>query len=106
MTTKVSELQQELKTKDLDIHKLSVQLQSKPTLVANASTHSKLIQTTKITTMPLGNENEDTPLYKSHLRELYSQDERKSIPVFKGKRGEQLVNNYLKDAERVTQSEG
>jgi hypothetical protein len=56
--------------------------------------------------MPLGNENEDTPITKSHLRELYSQDERKSIPIFKGKRGEQLVNNWLKDAERVAQSAG
>ncbi|EFX68095.1 hypothetical protein DAPPUDRAFT_114860 [Daphnia pulex] len=49
---------------------------------------------------------DDVPVTKSHLRELYSQDERKSIPVFKGKRGEQLINNWLKDAERVAQSAG
>ncbi|EFX66062.1 hypothetical protein DAPPUDRAFT_332580 [Daphnia pulex] len=48
----------------------------------------------------------NVPLTKSHLRELYSQDERKAIPVFKGKRGEQLINNWLKDAERVAQSAG
>ncbi|EFX64399.1 hypothetical protein DAPPUDRAFT_118216 [Daphnia pulex] len=48
----------------------------------------------------------NVPLTKSHLRELYSQDERKSIPVYKGKRGDQLINNWLKDAERVAQSAG
>ena len=49
---------------------------------------------------------DNTPVTKGHLRELYSHDERKSIPVFKGKRGEQLVNNWLKEAERVAQSAG
>jgi len=49
---------------------------------------------------------DDIPVTKSHLRELYSQDERKSIPVYKGKRGDQLINNWLKDAERVAQSAG
>ena len=49
---------------------------------------------------------DDVPVTKSHLRELYSQDERKSIPVFKVKRVEQLVNNWLKDVERVAQSAG
>ncbi|EFX66896.1 hypothetical protein DAPPUDRAFT_115918 [Daphnia pulex] len=48
----------------------------------------------------------NVPLSKSHLRELYSQDERKSIPVYKGKRGDQLINNWFKDAERVAQSAG
>ncbi|EFX78039.1 hypothetical protein DAPPUDRAFT_105600 [Daphnia pulex] len=48
----------------------------------------------------------NVPLTKSHLRELYSQDERKSIPVYKGKRGDQLINNWLKDAKRVAQSAG
>ncbi|EFX61003.1 hypothetical protein DAPPUDRAFT_340817, partial [Daphnia pulex] len=42
----------------------------------------------------------NVPLTKNHLRELYSRDERKSIPVYKGKRGDQLINNWLKDAER------
>jgi hypothetical protein len=50
--------------------------------------------------------NDNTAVKKGHLRELYSHDERKSIPVFKGKRGEQLVNNWLKEAERVAQSAG
>ncbi|EFX66137.1 hypothetical protein DAPPUDRAFT_116683 [Daphnia pulex] len=48
----------------------------------------------------------NVPLTKSHLRELYSQDERKSIPVYKGKRGDQLIHNWLKDAKRVAQSAG
>ncbi len=43
--------------------------------------------------MTLGNGNEDAPITKSHLRELYSRDERKSIPIFKGKRGEQYRNS-------------
>ena len=50
--------------------------------------------------------NDNTPVTKGHLRELYSHDEKKSIQVFKGKRGEQLVNNWLKEAERVAQSAG
>jgi hypothetical protein len=59
------------------------------------------------TTPAAGSSNNDnTPVTKGHLRELYSHDERKSIPVFKGKRGEQLVNNWLKEAERVAQSAG
>ncbi|EFX61231.1 hypothetical protein DAPPUDRAFT_122412, partial [Daphnia pulex] len=98
---KISDLQQELKAKDLYIQK-----HSKSNLVADTQTHSKPTQTTNIITMTLGNGNEDAPITKSHLRELYSQDERKSIPIFKGKRGEQLVNNWLKDAERVAQSAG
>jgi len=48
----------------------------------------------------------NVPLTKSHLRELYSRDERKSIPVYKGKRGDQLINIWLKDAERVAQNAG
>ena len=101
LSNKISDLQEELKAKDLYIQKLS-----KSTLIADTPTFSKLTQTTNISNMPLGNGNEDTPITKSHLRELYSQDERKSIPIFKGKRGEQLVNNWLKDAERVAQSAG
>ena len=50
--------------------------------------------------------SDNTLVTKGHLRELYSHAERKSIPVFKGKRGEQLVNNWLKEAERVGQSAG
>jgi hypothetical protein len=49
---------------------------------------------------------DNVPVTKSHLRELYSQDERKSIPVYKGKRGDQLINNWLKDNERLAQSAG
>ena len=102
----ISELQQELNAKDLNIQKLSDQLKSKSILVADTSTLPTLTQPTATTTMSLGNSNEVTPITKRHLRELYSQDERKSIPIFKGKRGEQLVNNWLKDAERVAQSAG
>ncbi|XP_046646436.1 myosin-11-like [Daphnia pulicaria] len=101
LSNKISDLEQELKAKDLYIQK-----HLKSTLVADTQTHSKPTQTTNIITMTLGNSNEDAPITKSHLRELYSQDERKSIPIFKGKRGEQLVNNWLKDAERVAQSAG
>jgi hypothetical protein len=101
LSNKISDLEQELKAKDLYIQK---HLNS--TLVADTQTHSKPTQRTNIITMTLGNGNEDAPITKSHLRELYSQDERKSIPIFKGKRGEQLVNNWLKDAERVAQSAG
>ncbi|EFX73066.1 hypothetical protein DAPPUDRAFT_325562 [Daphnia pulex] len=46
------------------------------------------------------------PKVTCQLSELYSQDERKSIPVDKGKRGDQMINNWLKDAERVAQSAG
>jgi hypothetical protein len=43
------------------------------------------------TTPAAGSSSTDnTPVTKGHLRELYSHDERKSIPVFKGKKGEQL----------------
>jgi hypothetical protein len=59
------------------------------------------------TTTSTGSSSTDnTPVTKGHLRELYSQDERKSITVFKGKRGEHLANNWLKDAEIFAQSAG
>jgi len=48
---------------------------------------------------------DDVPVTKSQLREFYSQDERKSIPVFKGKRKEQLINNWLKYARRKSSTE-
>jgi hypothetical protein len=37
---------------------------------------------------------------------VYSEDERKSLPVYNGKRGDQLINNWLKNAERAAQSAG
>jgi hypothetical protein len=53
-------------------------------------------------TPPAGSSSTDnTPVTKGHLRELYSHNERKSIP-----NSEQLVNYWLKDAERVAQSAG
>jgi chromosome segregation ATPase len=69
LSNKISDLEQELKAKDLYIQK---HLNS--TLVADTQTHSKPTQTTNIITMTLGNSNEDAPITKSHLRELYSQD--------------------------------
>jgi predicted nucleic acid-binding Zn-ribbon protein len=134
LTTQLTKLQQDVATKELSVD--SLRQINKGLNLDIATLQQQLAQQTAQITQPLNmtptppipptpptapiqnpsNQQQgprapspdpnNVPLTKSHLRELYSQDERKSIPVYKGKRGDQLINNWLKDAERVAQSAG
>ena len=39
------------------------------------------------------------------LGELFSREEKKTIPIYKGKRNDKLVTDWLKDAERVARND-
>ena len=72
--------------------------------IAIASTSKPVIQSTIMSNTPKSGSPPGSPLTKSHMRALYSLEERKQIPVFEGKRGKPLVHVWLEEAERVAQS--
>ena len=45
-----------------------------------------------------------TPLVEK-LGELFSREEKKTIPIYKGKSTDKLVTDWLKDAERVARND-
>ncbi|EFX65884.1 hypothetical protein DAPPUDRAFT_116883 [Daphnia pulex] len=108
LTAQLTKLQQDVATKQESVESLRHNNQTLTNDIAALQLQLTLqqVQTVRSGLRATTPNPDDVPVTKSHLRELYSQDERKSIPVFKGKRGEQLINNWLKDAERVAQSAG
>ena len=98
LASKISTIQSNLTLKESEIQDLTSKLQQLTIKTAITGTMPNTNPTpgssssnTGNTTPAAGSSSTDnTPVTKGHLRELYSHDERKSIPVFKGKRGEQL----------------
>lgn len=94
----ITSFQRQLSAETSTVSTLTSQLTSLQATISTLTTMpntppTPLQQSTSGSNIPPNPNPDDVPVTKSHLRELYSQDERKSIPVYKGKRGEQLINN-------------
>ncbi len=99
LASKISTIKSNLTLRESEIQDLTCKLQQLTIQTTVTGTMPNSYPTPGTSTSNTGNattaagssSTENIPVTKGYLRELYSHDERKSIPVFKWKRREQLV---------------